>query len=233
MTSPSNPGAPGRPTANERFKRRFGQTFWTGMIAAAALHFLAFAFFPDFTVAIEVNPPVELTVIDPLPEFDVPPPPAEIPRPAMPVASDTDVSIIPPETTFDANPPLPPSLPAPATRSDEKRDERVFVPFTVAPRLLNRAETERALQRSYPPFLRDAGVGGRPTVWIHVDENGEVIGAQIHESSNREALDQAALAVAHAMKFSPALNFDRKVSVWVSIPISFSAKAPVPESTTL
>jgi hypothetical protein len=32
------------------------------------------------------------------------------------------------------------------------------------------------------------------------------------------------------MKFSSALHFDRKVSVRVSIPIAFSAKAPVPES---
>lgn len=230
MTSQRNPSTPGGPTANDRFKRRSGQTFWTGLMAAAVLHFLAFAFYPDFSVAVPADHPGELKVIEPLPEFVIPPPPEEIARPAIPVASDIDPSIVTPPTTFEANPPQPPALPAPPTRSDRGANQRVFVPYTLAPRLVNRADTERALQRAYPPMLRDAGIGGRPTVWIHVDENGDVIMAQIHESSSHEALDEAALAVARTMKFSAAMNLDRKIAVWVSIPISFTAKAPVPRT---
>lgn len=223
----TSPGPTGR-TANQCFKEKSGKTFWTGLMAAAVLHFLAFAFFPDFTVAVPVDQPPDLRVIDPLPEFDVPPPPKEIARPAMPVASDLDLPDVAPPTTFDANPPLPPALPSPVTRSDAERTGRVFVPYTLGPRLLNRAETERALQRAYPPFLRDAGIGGRPNIWIHVGETGEVIGAEIHDSSGYEAIDQAALAVAQTMKFSAALNLDRKVAVWVSVPISFTARTPAP-----
>jgi TonB family protein len=37
-------------------------------------------------------------------------------------------------------------------------------------------------------------------------------------------LDQAALAVARVMRFSPAMNRDRDVAVWVEIPIIFTAK---------
>ena len=38
------------------------------------------------------------------------------------------------------------------------------------------------------------------------------------------ALDEAALNVAQSMKFSPAMNRDRRVNVWVEIPIVFTAK---------
>jgi hypothetical protein len=39
-----------------------------------------------------------------------------------------------------------------------------FTPMTVRPELQNRADVQRALVRNYPPLLRDAGIGGSPTV---------------------------------------------------------------------
>ena len=35
-----------------------------------------------------------------------------------------------------------------------------FTPMTVRPEILNRTEIMRAMEREYPPLLRDAGVGG-------------------------------------------------------------------------
>lgn len=97
-----------------------------------------------------------------------------------------------------------------------------FTPYTVAPRLKNREETARALQRFYPDMLREAGVGGRVLVWFFIDENGRVRKYQVKESSGHDALDQAALKVADVMEFTPALNRDQKVPVWVAMPIVFS-----------
>jgi outer membrane biosynthesis protein TonB len=34
---------------------------------------------------------------------------------------------------------------------------------------------QRALERNYPPLLRDAGIGGTPVVWFFIDENGRVL----------------------------------------------------------
>ncbi len=96
-----------------------------------------------------------------------------------------------------------------------------FTVMTVRPELLNRPQVLRALQRLYPPMLRDAGVTGDVLVWVLVDEDGKVARTQIKQSSGLPAFDEAALAVAAQMRFSPALNRDVRVKVWVALPIRF------------
>lgn len=100
-----------------------------------------------------------------------------------------------------------------------------FTPFTVAPHLKNRDTVRRALQQFYPDMLREAGVGGRVLVWFFIDESGKVRKFEVKESSGHEALDKAALKVADVMEFSPALNRDQRVPVWVALPITFTTSA--------
>ena len=100
----------------------------------------------------------------------------------------------------------------------------VFTPYTVKPDLKNRDAVMRALVRNYPPLLRDAGIGGTTLVWILVDEGGQSVKAQVKESSGHDALDQAAIKVADVMQFSPALNRDQKVKVWIQLPIVFKTQ---------
>lgn len=99
-----------------------------------------------------------------------------------------------------------------------------FTPYTVGPDIRNRAEVTEALQSEYPPLLRDAGIGGTVGVWIYIDENGEVHDTRIQEGSGHAALDQAALNVAATMDFTPALNRDQPVPVWVAFPITFQVQ---------
>jgi periplasmic protein TonB len=94
----------------------------------------------------------------------------------------------------------------------------------VRPELQNQRELENLLRRHYPPMLRDAGVGGTPVLWFFIDTNGGVLQARLHTSSGYPQLDEAALRIAPQMRFSPALNRDRRVQVWVEIPIVFSAR---------
>jgi protein TonB len=186
-----------------------------------------FALFPDLSAADVSITTNTLTTIEIPDDLEIPPPPVEIARPATPVVGAADISddITIPPTTFDAHPldklPLPPS--ASSGDVDLSRTP-VFTPMTVAPDLLNRPEVERALVRNYPPLLRDAGIGGSSTVHFFIDENGRVLKRQMSTSSGYQALDEAAMAVAEVMRFSPALNRDRRVQVWVAIPIVFTAK---------
>jgi periplasmic protein TonB len=213
-------------TANDRFKRGFGDWFWGSLIAATVIHFLAFAFWPQMSTADVSFKMDEMTAIDIPPEIEIPPPPEQIVRPATPVVStaqiDDDITIAP--TTFESNPienlPPPPS----ASGAQDLMAAPTFTPHTVAPELRNRTAVQRALERNYPPLLRDAGIGGSPTVWFFIDENGRVLRTQLHQSSGYDQLDQAAIAVAGIMEFSPALNRDRRVPVWVSIPVVFQAR---------
>jgi TonB family protein len=47
---------------------------------------------------------------------------------------------------------------------------------------------------------------------------------RIDQSSGHQALDDAAMSVAEIYQFSPALNRDKKVPVWVSFPITFQVR---------
>jgi TonB family protein len=214
-------------TANDQFKRGFGDWFWYSIAMAAVFHFVMFAFWPEMTAADYAGRTDELTAIDLPPDIEIPPPPEQIARPATPVVSatdiDDDITIAP--TTFDANPieNLPPPPTASAGDGDISRAP-TFTPMTVRPELRNQAEVQRALVRNYPPLLRDAGIGGTPVMWFFIDENGRVLRTQLSRSSGYPALDEAAQAVAQIMNFSPALNRDRRVQVWVEIPIVFTAR---------
>lgn len=118
-----------------------------------------------------------------------------------------------------------PSLEPPRIRRSRAiADGPTFTPYTLKPELANTQEIARALQRSYPPLLRDAGVGGTAVLWFLIDERGAVQKKQIFRQSGHQSLDDAALAVAERMRFRPAENHGRKVPVWVQIPVTFSSR---------
>lgn len=174
-----------------------------------------------------------------------PPPPPETPRPAimdklLGFKTLEPPKIVPPE--------IPPPSTGPVTREidylgvgeqdgvgDGRAPERpvtaenpdaapIFTPFTVRPELKNRAEVARALERFYPPLLRDAGVGGTAVVWFLIDEDGRVVKTQLKASSGHDGLDRAALDVGNLMRFTPALNRDQRVKVWIELPVLFTAR---------
>lgn len=226
MTETAIPDAVGTTdTANDRFKRSFTDWFWSSMIVATVLHFGMFALWPDLTAEDVSFSSAELESIELPPEIEIPPPPKQISRPATPVVStaqiDEDITIAP--TTFEDNPveDLPPP---PEQEAGDLSAAPVFTPMTVRPEIKNRAEVIRAMEREYPPILRDAGIGGTVVVYFFVDTDGTVLRAQIHESSGHAALDEAAINVSHVYRLSPALNRDQKVQVWVQFPITFEVR---------
>ncbi len=109
-------------------------------------------------------------------------------------------------------------------RFDEETDlsaAPVFTPMTVRPEIRNRSEVQAALMREYPPILRDAGIGGTVVVWFFITEEGVVQNKRVSRSSGQVQLDEAALRVADVFRFSPALNRDQRVQVWIEVPITF------------
>jgi TonB family protein len=92
------------------------------------------------------------------------------------------------------------------------------------PALLNTKDVQRALERAYPVFLKEAGIGGRAHLWLFIDESGQVVRAELKQSSGQRALDEVALSVAPMMRFSPAMNRDQRVKVMVHVPLDFKAQ---------
>ncbi len=133
--------------------------------------------------------------------------------------SDPDL----PAVDLDAEPDLPP--PPPEVRPiEELRAEPTFTPFTIAPSITNRDDVVRAMTESYPPLLRDAGIGGTVRVFFFINGEGLVEQVRLDQSSGHPALDEAALNVAGVYEFSPARNGDDPVPVWVSFPITFQVR---------
>ncbi|MCP4706250.1 MAG: energy transducer TonB [candidate division Zixibacteria bacterium] len=84
------------------------------------------------------------------------------------------------------------------------------------------AEMIYEFQPEYPRLAQKAGMGG--VVWIKalIDVDGSVRDAIILKSSNSNAgFDEAALKAAYKCKYSPGIQNDRSVPVWVSYAVEF------------
>ena len=210
-------------TENDRFKKSFQSWFWGSMIAATVVHFMVFQFWPTQTAEDVSFTAEELEMIELPPEIEIPPPPEAISRPATPVMAtadiDDDITIAP--TTFADNPVE--DLPPPPTDDGgvDISAAPVFTPMTVRPEIRNRPEVQAALMREYPPILRDAGIGGTVVVWFFITEEGIVRDKRVSQTSGQIQFDEAALKVADVFRFSPALNRDQRVQVWIEVPITF------------
>ncbi len=167
----------------------------------------------------------ELEMIELPPEIEIPPPPEAISRPATPVMAltdiDEDITIAP--TTFADNPIE--DLPPPTNDGEADLSANpVFTPMSVRPEIRNRAEIQQALMTQYPAMLWNAGIGGTVEVWFFISEEGRVLNSRVSKSSGHAQLDEAALKVADVVLFTPALNRDQRVQVWIQLPITFQVR---------
>lgn len=217
------------PTAHDRFKRRASAISGEALIIATLIHVAILVWFPALRAPDVSYGIAELAMVELPPEIQIPPPPQTIARPAAPVVSANteiaeDITIA--VTTFEAQPAaaLPPPPPARAGEEADLAAAPVFTPYTVSPVLRNRAAVADELARVYPPIYRDAGIGGVAVLWFFIDVDGRVIRTQVFRSSGYLPLDEAAARVGGMMQFSPAMNRDKRVPVWVQIPIEFSVK---------
>jgi TonB family protein len=217
----------GTRTANDRFKRRFGQTLGASVVSATALHLLLLVFFPTMTAADLRGTSEVYEAIEVVPSAEIPPPPEDIARPAIPIVNpdlSVEVDATIPPSTFGENPPteLPPP---PVERAGDAPPGDRWTPFEVRPELRNRDEYARGLARRYPGVLRNAGIGGTVLLWVQIDEHGLVRRTEVVESSGYPQLDRIAEEVMREVaRFRPALNRDQAVTVWVQIPVVFETR---------
>jgi periplasmic protein TonB len=215
-------------TANDRLKGSFNNWFWGSLAAAAVIHFLVIAFMPTAVPEDWGVTSREMEALEIPPQVEIPPPPQDIPRPAVPVIStniDISQDITIAEVTFDRNPVE--NLPPPPTGAGvDLSDQPAFTPRTVEPELraAQRAELQRHLERNYPSALRDAGIGGRVVLWVFINEQGRVQNTRVVETSGYPAFDALAQEALRAVTFSPAMNRDERVPVWIQLPIAYQVR---------
>ena len=96
--------------------------------------------------------------------------------------------------------------------------------YSSPPVIIDRMQVFRVLAAEYPRKLKKKGIGGSTRILFLVDTLGAVWGEQTRVSSGNEALDQAGLRVVRVLEFLPALLDDRKLCMWMEVPIHFPAR---------
>jgi len=97
----------------------------------------------------------------------------------------------------------------------ERPDPEVYQFLHVRPEMI----TE--YQPKYPEIARRLGFEGSVWIQVLIDTEGKVVEAGVFKSSEVDMLDQAALEVAHKNQFSPGIQNDRAVMVWVKYEVKF------------
>ena len=153
---------------------------------------------------------IESIVVPPTEQMQIEKPPA---RPSVPVASedeflDDDITI---EETdlddledWDAPPPPP----------DQGRKVK-FIPYDKAPVPISPIRPE------YPEIAMEAGIEGTVIVQAFISNKGVVEDTMVLKGIPNTGLNEAALEAVKRTRWKPARQRDKKVGVWMSIPINF------------
>jgi protein TonB len=200
-------------SGNSQFKRKYSNYFTWAVGISLVVHFILIMVLPG------LRPPefgaveTDVIVTEIPPEIAIPPPPAKIAKPAVPVeaAVEEDVSeeITIAETTPEVDIPIAPAI----------EEQPVFTPYEVAPVLI-----KGSVRLVYPELLKKAGIEGTVLLWILIDEAGTVQKVQVFKSSGNTALDDSAVRAYTNARFTPAYSRDIPVKVWVQWPVKFTLR---------
>lgn len=61
-------------------------------------------------------------------------------------------------------------------------------------------------------------------IWVNIDEHGDVKRMQLMKSLGHSGCDEAAMNAIESVKWKPAIDEDKPVSVWVAVPVDFRLK---------
>lgn len=74
----------------------------------------------------------------------------------------------------------------------------------------------------YPVELWDLGIEGESLILVRVDALGAVDSTLVAESSGYAEFDSAAIAGARELRFRPGRKGDKRVEMWVRLPVKFT-----------
>ena len=143
-----------------------------------------------------------------------PPPP---PRPAVPIETESDdvpddVTIE--STDLDFDDAMVDLFPPPPPGSDDMEEE--ILEFYMVE---DKPTLKKGARPKYPEIARKAGLQGKVFVRFHVGKDGKVHEVQILKGE--EIFRQAAIDAVMQFVFTPAMQNDKSVSVWMSQVIRF------------
>tara|TARA_B100000686_G_scaffold259948_1_gene272547 strand:+ start:21 stop:638 length:618 start_codon:yes stop_codon:yes gene_type:complete len=143
-------------------------------------------------------------------QMKIPEPPA---RPSVPIASedeffDEDITIEDTDLEDFEDWSAP----------DDAGPEDKFIPYDQPPR----PKIPLADLIVYPELAREAGIEGKIFVRAFINTRGMVTATKIVKGLPNTGLDEAALRAIKKSRWYPARQRDKKVGIWLTIPVDFS-----------
>jgi protein TonB len=144
-----------------------------------------------------------------------PPPPVDLKErpPVQVVAPDINITV-----PVEAPPPIQQVTTQP--RVEPPPPPRAIIPTTQA-----KPTYIPDVAEYYPDQSRRAGQEGRTSVKICLDASGKIQSADVTQSSTFPALDEAAIKVAKAFRFKPAVAEGKPVASCLTLPVKFELHA--------
>ena len=177
---------------------------------------LLFYLFPRFLgeaekVAATFQEEIETFDIPQTEQIKIPEPPA---RPSVPIASeddffDEDITIE--DTDLE-------DFEDWVAPSDDSGPDDKFIPYDQAPR----PKIPLGDLIVYPELAREAGIEGKIFVRAFINTKGIVTATKIVKGLPNTGLDEAALNAIKKSRWYPARQRDKKVGIWLTIPVDFS-----------
>ena len=211
-------------------RHSYRKVFWISVAISAVVHAGFFALFPrlDFKAYAAAEKPI-IIQLEEIPETRQerrPPPP---PRPVVPIATESsdvpdDATIETTELDFDLDDiPPPPPLPADDEGFDdslelEEEEDEVVEIWKVE----KQPVPKKKVVPDYPDIARRAGIQDKVFVLVLVGKDGKV--EAVGEVTGPPVFHEAARKAALQWEFEPAIQNDRPVRVWVSLPFNFQLK---------
>ena len=205
-------------------KRTYSKVLWICMGISALIQAALFALFPAFEMKAYAKAQKPIIIqLEQIPETRQdrrPPPPA---RPVVPIATEDpdvseDITIETTDIDLDLGDLAPPPLLA-----DTSMEKKVEIVEEEEPveiwKVEKQPEVKKQVKPDYPEIARKAGIEGKVAVNVLVGKDGKV--ERIGEISGPEVFHGAAEAAALQWEFTPAIQNDRPVRVWVTIPFTF------------
>lgn len=158
---------------------------------------------------------IDIPIVD-LQETDVPEPQPVIPVMEEGIDTPMDSALFVWDfDTYEGNDAPPPPLPTGTISKDVD-----FTPYDEPPVPIGGMA---AIARNviYPEIAKEAGIEGTVYIQSYIDEKGVVQNCVINKGMPGTGLDEAAMDAIKKTKFKPALQGDRKVGVWIAIPVTF------------
>ena len=211
------------PEADLRIEYR--KTFWACFGASSVVLVMVILFWPSFEASAYAKPQEPVIIqLEEIPETRQerrPPPP---PRPVVPIASTDeeipeDATIMETDLDFgldDLAPPPPLEELKARTEVALEEEEEEIVEYW---RVEKPPKSKNGPKPEYPQIARRAGITGNVTIQVLVDREGKA--ERVGEIQGNEVFHDAVRKAAMATIFTPAIQNDKPVKVWVALTYKF------------